>query len=72
MLDGISAVFQNIIKVRRNKRADLKYSRSSQSFIYTFAVWDFFPPGEGGIAELFHTVGSVRIKIGKSQDPAVI
>ena len=72
MLDGISPILQNIIKVRRNKRADLKYSRSSQSFIYTLAVWDFLPPGEGRIAELFHTVGSVRIKIGKSQDPAVV
>ena len=72
MLDGISPILQNIIKVRRDKRTDLKYSGGSQTLIYAFAIWDFFPPGEGGIAELFYAVGSVCIKIRKSQDPAVV
>jgi len=62
MLDGISPILQNIIKVRRDKRTDLKYSGGSQTLIYAFTVWDFFPPGEGGIAELFYAVGSVCIK----------
>ena len=72
MLDSISTVFQNIIKVRRDKRTDLKYSGGSQTLIYAFTIWDLFPPGEGGIAELFYAVGSVCIKIRKSQDPAVV
>ena len=72
MLDGISAVFENIIKVRGNKGTDLKYRRSSKPFIDALTVWDFFSPCEGGVAELFHTVGSVCIKIRKSQNPAVV
>ena len=72
MLDGISPILQNIIKVRRDKRTDLKYSGGSQTLIYAFTIWDFFPPDEGGIAELFYAVGSVCIKIRKSQDPAVV
>ena len=72
MLDGISPILQNIIKVRRDKRTDLKYSGGSQTLIYAFTVGDFFPPGKSGGSELLHAVGSVCIKIRKSQDPAVV
>lgn len=41
MLDGISPILQNIIKVRRDKRTDLKYSGGSQTLIYAFTIWDF-------------------------------
>ena len=72
MLDGISPILQNIIKVRRDKRTDLKYSGVPRR-LYTLSQYGiFFPPGEGGIAELFYAVGSVCIKIRKSQDPAVV
>ena len=72
MLDLISAVFQGIVKIRRNKRADLKDSRSSQPLIFMFAVGNFFSPGKGGGSELLYAIGSVRIKMRKTQDPAVI
>ena len=72
MLDGISPILQNIIKVYNYLIIELIYSGGSQTLIYAFTIWDFFPPGEGGIAELFYAVGSVCIKIRKSQDPAVV
>ena len=72
MLDCISAVLQDIIKVRGNKGADFKNSRSSQAFVDAFAVRDFFSPCESGISKLLYAVGSVCIKIGKSQNPAII
>ena len=72
MLDGISPILQNIIKVRRDKRTDLKVQRGFPDAIYAFTIWDFFPPGEGGIAELFHAVGSVCIKIRKTKNPSVV
>ena len=72
VLYGISTVFQDIIKVRRNQGTDLEDSRTSKAFILTFAKGDFFSPCESGITKLFYAVGSVCIKIRKSQNPAVI
>ena len=72
VLYGISTVFQDIIKVRRDQGTDLEDSRTSKAFILTFAKGDFFSPCESGITKLFYAVGSVCIKIRKSQNPAVL
>ena len=43
MLDGISPILQNIIKVRRDQRTDLEDSRSSKALILHFHKRGFFP-----------------------------
>ena len=72
MLDGIASVFQNVIKIRRNERTDLKNRGSAQTLVFLFTERNFFAPGKGGGAKLLHTVGSVGIKIGKTENPSVI
>ena len=72
VLDGVAAVFQHIVEIRRYKRADLEDGRCSKTFINIFTVGDFFPPGKGGGSELLHTVSSVCIKIRKTEDPAIV
>lgn len=41
MLDGISPILQNIIKVRRDKRTDLKYSGVPRR-LYTLSQYGIF------------------------------
>ena len=72
MLDLITTVFESIIKIRRYQRTDLKDSRRSQTFVNIFAVGNLFTPWKRRVSKLFHTVGTVRIEIRKSQDPAIV
>ena len=70
--DLLPSVFQSIFKVRKSQGADLEDRRSSKPLVFLFTVGDFFSPGKGGDAELLYAVGPVGVKIGETQDPAVV
>ena len=72
MLNGIATVFQHVVKILGYKWTDLEDCRSSQTLIDLLAVGDFFPPWKGGSSKLFHAVGSVSVKVGKTENPSVI
>ena len=68
MLHCISAVDQPLFKIIRKKRRDLEDGRRSPAMVSVFAEINFFFDRDRGWSNLFHTVGSVSIKIRKNAE----
>ena len=72
VLNLIPSSLQHPVQIRIAQRRDLEDARRFPAPVDLLAVRDFLLQRQHGAAKLLDTVGPVRVKIGKPQNPAVV